>query len=91
MREVWEEHPRQYICPERRHYERITTVELGKTAQQFFEAVKEEYLSKVIPDIEWTGGEVVEIDDGLRPYRFYVYSDALVIPVDGYSWRGGGR
>ena len=76
----------QYIGPEHRHYELKCTVELGMTAQQFFEAAKEEYLRNIIQDVELRGGEVIEIDDGLRPYRFYVYSDALVIPAYDFSW-----
>lgn len=86
LREFWEAHHTQYIGPERRHYELKCVVELGMTAQQFFETSKEEYLRNIIQDVELQGGEVVEIDDGLRPYRFYVHSDALVIPAFDFSW-----
>lgn len=86
LRENWEAHPRGYIYPERRRYEVKAVINLNLTAKQMFEAVKEEYLRDVIPDIEFQGGEIIEINDGLRPYRFYVYSDALLIPVVSYSW-----
>ena len=49
----------QYIGPEHRHYELKCTVELGMTAQQFFEAAKEEYLRNIIQDVELRGGEVL--------------------------------
>ena len=61
-------------------------VELGLTAKQFFEHIQDEYLSDIFPDVEFAGGEVIEIDDGLQPYQFYVYSSALIIPIDHYFW-----
>ena len=86
IREAWEAHPKKCISPERRRYKVKTMVELGLTAKQFFEDMQDYCLSDVIPAMEFNGGEVIEIDDGLRPYRFYVYGNSLVIPVDDYSW-----
>lgn len=87
-REAWEAHPKKCINPERRRYEVKAVVELGLTAKQFFEDMQDYRLSDVIPDMEFHGGEVIEIDDGLRPYRFCVYTNSLVIPVEPYSWSG---
>lgn len=86
MREAWEAHPKKCISPERRRYEVKAVPELGLTAAQFFEDMRDERLSDVFPNIEFEGGEVIEIDDGLRPFQFYVYANSLVIPVDSYSW-----
>lgn len=43
-------------------------VELGLTAKQFFEEMRDYRLSDVIPDMEFNGGKAIEIDDGLRPF-----------------------
>lgn len=88
IREAWEARPKKCISPERRRYEVKTVITLGLTAKQFFENMRDYRLSDVIPDMAFNGGEVIEIDDGLRPYRFYVYSNSLVIPVNQYSWGG---
>ena len=88
VREVWEARPKKCISPERRRYEVKAVATLGLTAKQFFENMRDYRLSDVILDIEFHGGEVIEIDDDLRPYQFYVYSNSLVIPVEQYSWGG---
>ena len=88
VREAWEARPKKCISPERRRYEAKTVVEFGLSAKEFFEKMRDYRLSDVIPDMEFRGGEVIEIDDGLRPYQFYVYSNSLVIPVEQYSWGG---
>lgn len=87
LREVWNKHPTQFIGAERRRYELQCTVELRMTAKQFFEAVEVESLQNVIQNVEFRGSEVVEIDDGLRPYRFYIYSNALIIPAYDFHWQ----
>lgn len=87
LREVWDKHPTQFIGAERRRYELQCTVELRMTAKQFFEAVEVESLQNVIQNVEFRGSEVVEIDDGLRPYRFYIYSNALIIPAYDFHWQ----
>lgn len=53
---------------------------LGKTAKQFHDSVQAEPLNDILPD-EVNTGEVVEIDDGLKPYFFYVLSYGTVIPL----------
>ena len=85
-REAWEAHPKKCISPERRRYEVKAIVEFVLTAKQFFEDMQDYCLSDVIPDMEFNGGEVIEIDDGLCPFQFYVYANSLVIPVDRYLW-----
>ena len=87
-REAWEARPKKCISPERCRYEVKAVATLGLTAKQFFENMRDYRLSDVIPDMEFRGGEVIEIDDGLRPYQFYVYSNSLVIAVEQYSWGG---
>ena len=88
VREAWEARPKKCISPERRRYEVKTVITLGLSAKEFFEKMRDYRLSDVIPDMVFNGGEVIEIDDGLRPYQFYVYSNSLVIAVEQYSWGG---
>lgn len=55
---------------------------LGLTAKQFYEAMQSDastcITSKISSHVEY--GEVIEIDDGLKPYYFY-YTTFRVIPL----------
>ena len=50
------------------------------TAKQFFDASQENPLHDVLPE-EVNAGEIIEIDDGLQPYYFYVLDFATVVPL----------
>lgn len=56
-------------------------VELGMTAKQFYDAVQVEHVSTVIPGAALRGGEVIEIDDGLKPYYFYCLDRFAAVPL----------
>jgi hypothetical protein len=50
------------------------------TARQFFDSTQEGPLDGILPE-QVDSGEVIEIDDGLQPYYFYVLDHATVIPL----------
>lgn len=68
------------ISPNPLHYEHRAEIPLGLTAKQLFEASQEEPLSDILPEKVSTG-EIIEIDDGLRPYHFYVLGFDTIIPL----------
>lgn len=68
------------LSPSPTHYKFRVELPLGKTAKQFHDAVQAEPLSDILPD-EVNAGEIIEIDDGLKPYFFYVLSYGTVIPL----------
>ena len=68
------------ISPASFHYTLRTEIQLGMTAKQFFDASQENPLRDILPE-EVTAGEIIEIDDGLQPYYFYVLNFATVIPL----------
>lgn len=68
------------ISPSSFHYQFRAEIRLGMTARQFFDAVQESPLYDVLPE-EVHSGEVIEIDDGLQAYCFYVLDSDTVIPL----------
>lgn len=68
------------IFPSDSHYKVRTELPLGKTAKQFYDSIQMEPLSDVLSE-EVHSGEIIEIDDGLQPYYFYVLSYGTVIPL----------
>lgn len=66
------------ISPSPSHYKPKAELSLGKTAKQFYDATQEEPLSDILP-VEVEPGEIIEIDDGLQPYYFYVLNSFSVV------------
>lgn len=54
---------------------------LGMTAEKFYAAVQELVVDEVLNGTPVRNGELIEIDDGLAPYFFYVYNQATVFPA----------
>ena len=50
------------------------------TAKQFFGASQKSPLHDILPE-EVNAGEIIEIDDGLQPYYFYILDFTTVIPL----------
>lgn len=67
------------IYPHSFHYLPRTEIPLGMTAKRFFDA-REGPLDGILPE-KVNSGEIIEIDDGLKPYYFYVLDFATVIPL----------
>lgn len=66
------------ISPSFTHYQFRAELPLGKTAKQFYDALQEEPLNDILP-VEVHIGEIIEIDDGLQPYFFYVLNSSTVV------------
>jgi len=69
------------VVPLESHYKLKAEIPLGKSAKDFFKDVQEHPLREIVPDIELQPGEIIEIDDGLRPYYFYNYDEYTIIPL----------
>jgi hypothetical protein len=76
---------RRRPCPLSSHYSPRMEVPTGLTAKQFYTSVKEECLSQIIPGLDVRPGEVICIDDGLKPYYFYYRSDYEISPLPGFN------
>lgn len=51
------------------------------TAKQFFEAAQLEGVHRALPDANAAPGEVIEIDDGLKPYYFYCLNSYTAVSL----------
>ncbi len=77
-----------YIHPSPHHYKLRLEIPLGMTAKDFFAETEKEYLENILPpQVQVTAGEIIEIDDGLRPYCFYVNSFASVTPLSFFEMK----
>ena len=71
---------KETVSPAAFHYTFRKEIWLGMTARQFFDAAQENPLRDILPE-EVCDGEIIEIDDGLRPYYFYVLDCATAVPL----------
>ena len=77
-----------FIHPSPRHYKLRMEVSLGLTAKDFFTETQKEYLENILPpEAQVKSGEIIEIDDGFRPYSFYVDSFASVTPLISFEMK----
>lgn len=78
------------LSPVPGHYRLRAELPLGMTAKQLFDATQEEPLGDILPE-KVENGEIIEIDDGLRAYYFYILDYATVIPLPyfHFSKQGG--
>jgi len=70
-----------YIFAVESRYRLRLEVPLGMTAKQFYDAAQSEFVDGALSNVDVEHGEIIEIDDGLKPYYFYYVSWAKVIPV----------
>lgn len=80
---VWNCERAAHISVSERHYRLRLEVSLGMTAKQFYDATQSEPLSNIFSSYgaQVEPGEIVEIDDGLKPYYFYCADGYDVIPL----------
>ena len=77
--------PREpYIYPIESHYKLSRELPIRMNAKQFFQAAQSEALEELLSDDNLSLGEVIEIDDGLRPYYFYNFGFPRVIPIPSF-------
>ena len=71
-----------YLSVSANHYRLRLELPLGLTAKQFYDEMQSDLTTCVTAlisgQVEY--GEVIEIDDGLKPYYFY-YSGFRVVPL----------
>jgi len=76
IQEAYDKGDLKTISPLPSHYTPRTEINLGMTAKAFYDAMQMKPLSEILPEVV-RSGEIIEIDDGLRSYFFYVqYSTA---------------
>ena len=75
----------QYIYLSPSHYKLRLETTLGINAKTFFERSKHSDLDDFLVETDLSLGEVVEIDDGLRPYYFYYLSWSRFVPVSSFN------
>ena len=72
----------KYASPSPQHYAPRKEISLGLTAKRFYDEVQNYPLREVFPpDADVKDGEIIEIDDGLKPYYFYVQNFGIVVPL----------
>ncbi len=62
-------------------YKQRCIVPLNLKASAFWDEVHISPLTVLFPDITFTFGEVVEIDDGFKPYYFYYAGEGKFLPA----------
>ena len=68
------------IYPSEIHYQFRQELHPNMTARQIYDATQQKSLCEIISE-KIGMGEIVEIDDGLRPYFFYIVDSWSVIPL----------
>lgn len=79
--------PGAHIFPSEFHYRLRCEADLRMTAKQFYDAMQRESVEQIFSDagMELEYGEVIEIDDGLRPYYFYYLNYDRLLPLDSFD------
>lgn len=78
------------LSPSPNHYKLRTELMLSMTAKQFFDALQEKPLSSILPE-KVENGEIIEIDDGLRFYYFYILNCAIIVPLPYFTLSKGDK
>ena len=63
------------------HYKQRCTYPLNMGAKQFYEELQYKPILSIFPGLCFTFGEILEIDDGHKPYYFYYAGDGRFIPA----------
>lgn len=82
--EVWcslDPKKQDWCYPLAYRYQFRREISLGMSAAQFYAAVQSEPIEDVLGDTSLKIGELIEIDNGLKPQFFYCYSSMTVIPA----------
>ncbi len=63
------------------HYKLRAEIPVGMSAKAFYEVTMEQTLEDLLPGQNVEYGEVLEIDDGLKPYFFMRTNSMTVLPI----------
>ena len=80
-RENFDSRQGQYIFVSERHYKLRLETTVSVNAKAFFEAVQCGDMDDLLKEADIQMGEVIEIDDGLKPYYFYCMNWSRMVPV----------
>ena len=75
----------QYISVQESHYSLRLEKPFSMNARTFFEEAMRGGAYEILSDADIALGEVVEIDDGLKPYFFYIMSWSKVVPMSHFD------
>lgn len=71
----------QYIFPTANHYKLRLELPLGMKAKDFYDRASRGDICEMLEEADVGLDEIIEIDDGLKPYYFYYWSWSTIIPV----------
>ena len=74
-----------WYFPMSHRYQVRQEISLGLTAEQFYTAAQEQTVDEILNGVPVQNGELIEIDNGLAPYFFYVYNQATVFPAKAFG------
>lgn len=86
-RQLYDPAKHDYHFPMAPHYKLRLELPLGMKAKDFWEAAQNQNVVELLPDADLQYGEIIEIDDGLKPYAFYYFNWSTLIPI--YSFDRG--
>ncbi len=75
------EEKKDCIFPSAWKYKLRCTYPLEMRAKQFYEELQCRTMFSIFPDLDFSFGEILEIDDGHKPYYFYYVGDGRFIPA----------
>lgn len=87
-REGFDSKKDQYISIQASHYKLRLEMPFSMNARTFFEATRHGGSYEILSEHDIGLGEVVEIDDGLKPYYFYYLNWSKVVPVSYFNLNG---
>ena len=87
-REGFDSKKDQYISIQASHYKLRLEMPFSMNARTFFEAARHGGSYEILSEHDIGLGEVVEIDDGLKPYYFYYLNWSKVVPVSYFNLNG---
>ncbi len=67
------------------HYKLRGETPLGMNAKEFYDAMREQTLEDIMPEQRVEYGEVLEIDDGLKPYFFVRINSTTVLSISFFA------
>ena len=71
----------QYIAVSEWRYQLRLETTISANAKAFFKAVQRGDMDDLLEKVDIQPGEVIEIDDGLKPYYFYCMNWSRMVPV----------
>ena len=74
-----------WYFPMSHRYQVRQEISLGLIAEQFYTAAQEQTVDEILNGVPVQNGELIEIDNGLAPYFFYVYNQATVFPAKAFG------